>query len=118
MKLYAEELEGLFEELLDYYKLLLRLESKLKTMIEGGEDLMEILRWRMAVARLLVEQRRLVSSIKGGNVIEARSEACIVNDVALRLLREAPDPSISFHALPLIAEIYEISRVMCGYQGS
>jgi hypothetical protein len=117
LRFYVEELEGLFEELLDYYRLLLRLESKLRSM-GGGEGLVEVLRWRMAIARLLVEQRRLISSMRDGRMIEARSEACMVNDMVVKLSRDAPDPSISLHVLPLIAYIYEVSRAICDYQGS
>jgi len=118
LRFYAEELEGLFEELVNYYRSLLRLESKLKSIGSNEENLMEILRWRMAIARFLVEQRKLIASIKNGSKVEARNGACLVNDIALRLLREAPNPSISFYVVPLIAEIYEISRVICEHQGS
>ena len=117
MRFYAEELEGLFESLVEYYKSLLRLESRLRGIQGGEEGLVEVLRWRMAVAVLLVEQKRLISSVRGANMIKARGEACILNEVASRLLRDAPDPSISFHAIPVIAGVYEISRVMCERQG-
>lgn len=117
MRFYVEELEGLFEGLVEYYRSLLRLEARLRGIQGGEEGLVEVLRWRMAVARLLTEQRRVISSVRGGSMVKARSEACILYEVASRLLRDAPDPSISFHAMPMIAGVYEISREICEHQG-
>jgi hypothetical protein len=117
LRFYVEELEGLFEGLVEYYRSLLRLEARLRGIQGGEEGLVEVLRWRMAVARLLMEQRRVISSVRGGSMVQARSEACILYEVASRLLRDAPDPSISFHAMPMIAGVYEISRAICEHQG-
>jgi len=120
LRFYLEELEGLFESLLDYYRSLTRLEGRLRGIagVEAGEGFLEVVRWRMAIARLLAEHRRLIESIREGSLLKARGEACVVNDIALKLIRSAPDPSLSLHAIPLLAGIYELSRHICELQGS
>lgn len=116
MKPLMEELEGVFESLLEYYRVLVRLETKLGSIAgerDGVEGYLEVTRWRLSIARLLRELRALLSTLKGNGSLTARSEACIVSDISWKLLSSKPDLSISLYATPLIAEIYELSRSLC-----
>ncbi|MFN4046144.1 MAG: hypothetical protein ACK4H7_02235 [Acidilobaceae archaeon] len=114
MTALIEELEAVYELLLEYREKLNRLNENIGASQNGYSGSIDVVAWKFQVAALETGCAKVIRHLLKGEHVQARVEACSLKSAAEAALRRWGDHHLTLHPRVLILHLIAYSSSLCG----